>query len=114
MRARPSVYAPPLVLLIAIAACSGCSAERPRTHAEASRPSPTARVVTIEVGGMTCAACEQKIDTQLSRVPGVTAVDVSLERRDARVTCAPGVADTSLIAAVRRAGPEYLGLIVSR
>lgn len=103
-----------LLLLLAFAT-SGCSGGEPRPRAaDTSGRATLARVVTIEVGGMTCAECERKIDASLERVPGVTAVHVSLAERSARVTCAPGVPDTALIAAVRRAGPEYLGLIVSR
>jgi copper chaperone CopZ len=78
-------------------------------------PSPRAipeRLVTIEVGGMTCAGCVDKIRRELSSVRGVKRVEVSLARRRAEVLCDVSLADTALIAAVRRAGPEYLGLIL--
>ena len=72
------------------------------------------RQVTLEVGGMVCQACVIKINDQLTRVPGVSKVEVSLERQSARVVCAKGLADTALTAAVRRAGPDYVGLILAQ
>jgi copper chaperone CopZ len=68
----------------------------------------------MEVGGMVCSGCVAKIHHELSDVRGVASVDVDLERQRARVVCGAEVADTALTAAVRRAGPTYLGLIVSR
>lgn len=74
---------------------------------------PGSRQVTVEVGGMVCQACVIKINDQLTKVPGVSKVDVSLERQSARVVCAASVADTALTAAVRRAGADYVGLILA-
>lgn len=71
-----------------------------------------ARTVTMEIGGMTCAACVEKIETQLTMVEGVRSARVSLAERRARVECDATLPDSALVAAVRRAGPEYLGLIV--
>ena len=85
----------------------------PRNLLVTRSPNATpARLVTIEVGGMTCAGCVDKIQGELSRVPGVKRVEVSLGRRRAAVLCDGSIADTTLVAAVRRAGPQYLGLIL--
>ena len=73
-----------------------------------------ARVVTLEVGGMICGDCVEKIHRELSKVPGVSSAEVSLTGQRAVVTCDASVSDTTLTAAVRRAGPGYLGLIVHR
>ena len=102
-----------LVALLSGAGC-GHATRDAGTHAAAVAASPASatRLVRLEVGGMTCGDCVQKIDRQLRAVPGVRAAEVSLESRSATVTCEMSVADSSLIAAVRRAGPEYLGLIV--
>lgn len=88
-------------------ALAGCAPSPPA----ASVP---ARTVTLEVGGMVCPACSLKVRGELARVPGVRAVDLSLMHQRAVVTCAATVADTTLTDAVRRAGPEYLGLVVSK
>jgi len=78
------------------------------------RPAPAAGVVVLEVGGMQCSACVEKVHRELSKVPGVRKVDVDLTAQRAVVRTSCPVADSSLTAAVRRAGPEYLGLVVSR
>lgn len=78
------------------------------------RPAPAADVVVIEVGGMQCSACVEKVHRELAKVPGVKRVDVDLTAQRAVVRTTRPVADSSLTAAVRRAGPEYLGLVLSR
>jgi copper chaperone CopZ len=77
------------------------------------RPAP-ADVVVLEVGGMQCSACVEKVHRELAKVPGVTRVDVDLTAQRAVVRTTRPVADSSLTAAVRRAGPEYLGLVLTR
>ena len=105
--------------LVAVAlALSGCghsdSGARVAARSAPAVRSPLtpARTVTLEIGGMTCSACVEKIEGQLTRVQGVRSARVSLAERRARVECDASLPDSALIAAVRRAGPEYLGLIV--
>ncbi len=43
------------------------------------------QTVILSVAKMTCAACPITVKTALSRVPGVTEVSVSLERKEATV-----------------------------
>ena len=105
-----------VISLAALASMGGCGRATHGTGQQATTASPTptsvVHVVRLEVGGMTCADCAQKIERQLKAVPGVCTAEVSLESHGATVACESVVADSSLIAAVRRAGPEYLGLIV--
>ncbi len=84
-----------------------------RAPAPATSPA-TIRLVSVEVGGMTCAACVDTVQRSLGHVPGVRRVEVSLANRRAEVLCDATVADTALTAAVRRAGPQYLGLVLGR
>jgi len=72
------------------------------------------RVVTLEVGGMTCEGCASAVRGQLSEVAGVNAVEVRVRERRAYVVCAPGVADTSLTAAVHRAGEGFAAEVALR
>lgn len=72
------------------------------------------RHVELEVGGMICDDCVRKVSTQLRAVPGVVAVDVELAQQRAHVDCAADVPDSALTAAVRRAGHDYLGLVLTR
>lgn len=46
----------------------------------------TTKTVTLSVQGMTCAACPITVRAALTRVAGVSAVDVAFEKREARVT----------------------------
>ncbi|MDA8129669.1 MAG: mercury resistance system periplasmic binding protein MerP [Betaproteobacteria bacterium] len=44
------------------------------------------QTVTLSVPGMDCAACPITVKKALTKVPGVGKTEVSLERREARVT----------------------------
>ncbi len=61
--------------IAALMACCKCSV----VHA-------AARTVTLDVPGMTCVTCPIAVRKALSRVDGVTLVDVSFETKQATVT----------------------------
>jgi mercuric ion binding protein len=44
------------------------------------------QTVTLSVPGMTCATCPITVKKALTKVSGVSKVDVNLDRREARVT----------------------------
>ena len=44
------------------------------------------QTVTLSVPGMTCAACPITVKKALTKVSGVSKIDVNLDRREARVT----------------------------
>jgi Au+-exporting ATPase len=58
--------------------------------------------ISLEINGMTCAACVARVERALARVPGVTAAAVNLATERATVTGA--ATPETLIAAVERAG----------
>ena len=87
-------------------------ASLPRPAALAARSS--GRIVTLEIGGMTCEGCVKSVKAQLIAVAGVTTAEVRLDQRRAYVVCDPAIADTTLIAAVERPGPAYTASVVSR
>ncbi|WP_309620933.1 heavy metal translocating P-type ATPase [Salinibacterium sp.] len=61
-----------------------------------------ASVVSLEIGGMTCASCANRIERKLNRIEGVTAtVNYATEKASVR---SDGVDTTALIAAVESAG----------
>ena len=101
-------------IVLAIGSLLGASGCAPRHSTSSAATTAGTRAVTLEVGGMVCADCVAKVHDQLARVPGVRSVTVSLEDQRARIVCDPAVADTSLTRAVRRAGPDYIGLVVAR
>ncbi len=61
------------------------------------------RVIELEIGGMTCAACANRIEKKLNRIDGVSAtVNYATEKARATVPEAVGAAD--LIAVVEKTG----------
>jgi len=59
----------------------------------------------LPVDGMTCQGCVRSLTRALQTLPGVTAVEVSLERAEARVQADPALAtEAALRAAVLEAG----------
>lgn len=55
------------------------------------------RTVTLEVANMTCASCPYIVRQVLSRVPGVTAVEVSYASKQAVVTFDDEKADVAAL-----------------
>jgi copper chaperone CopZ len=72
------------------------------------------RVVTLEVGGMTCESCVATVQGRLVEVPGVSAAEVRLAQERAYVVCAPSLPDSVLIDTIHRAGPGFLATVVAR
>jgi copper chaperone CopZ len=72
------------------------------------------RIVTLEVGGMTCNGCASAVQSSLAAIPGVATAEVRLQQRRAYVVCDPAVADTALVAAIHRAGPGFLATLAAR
>jgi copper chaperone CopZ len=72
------------------------------------------RIVTLEVGGMTCGGCAARIHGELAATPGVSAVEVRWQQRRAYVVYGRNLPDSSLTGAVRRAGPGFLAAIVAK
>jgi Cu+-exporting ATPase len=58
----------------------------------------------IDIAGMTCASCVNRVERALRRVPGVITAEVNLATERARVTAGDGVGADRLIAAVEAAG----------
>ncbi|MFF7366701.1 heavy metal translocating P-type ATPase [Streptomyces tricolor] len=70
----------------------------------AARPVAADLVTTdLTVGGMTCAACVQRVEKKLGRLDGVTA-SVNLATGRARVSHPPHIGPGELVAVVERAG----------
>jgi copper chaperone CopZ len=72
------------------------------------------RIVTLEVGGMTCQGCAASVQSKLVAVPGVASAAVRFAQRRAYFVCEKDVADTALVAALHRAGPGFLADVTTR
>jgi len=66
------------------------------------------RPLQLQVAGMTCASCVQRVEKALGAVPGVTQASVNLATEQATVQAAPTVRAEALAAAVVRAGYEVV------
>ena len=80
----------------------------PQTSAAASRASSAGRprdTVVIPVSGMTCAACQGRVQRELAHAPGVVDANVNLMMSNATVTYDPAVASPStLVERIRSTG----------
>lgn len=63
----------------------------------------------ITVAGMTCGHCVTAVQSEISKLAGVTAVDVDLETGTVRVTADPQPGQAALSAAVDEAGYDLVG-----
>ena len=72
------------------------------------------RIVTLEVNGMTCPACEASIRAELEQTPGVATCEVRRGQQRAYVVCDANTADTTLVTAVRRAGGGFWAQVVAK
>ena len=65
---------------------------------------------TLNIEGMMCGHCQGRVEKALQEVPGVTAVTVSLEAKNAVVTSEDTVSKDALKAAVVDAGYDVTGV----
>ena len=65
--------------------------------------------ITFSVPGMTCGHCKEAVTTELSKISGVTEVEVDLDTKSVSVTSTSDVAWSDLVTAVDEAGFEAVG-----
>jgi P-type Cu+ transporter len=76
-------------------------------HSEASEAAPaTPRRITLDIRGMTCAACAGRVEKALRRVAGVTDARVNLALERADVDLSDAKTGAALVAAIEQAGYE--------
>lgn len=92
-----------LLVFIGLVASVGCRSATNRTAHAASNAS--SKTVTIPIEGMSCLACMARVSRTLKEIPGVQAVNVNLEHRNARVRYLDGqVSPERLVNAINRLG----------
>jgi copper chaperone len=64
----------------------------------------------IVVSGMSCEHCAHAVTAQVSKLPGVTEVDVDITGGKVKITAASAPGDAELRAAIEEAGYELVGL----
>ncbi|MDQ0260690.1 cation-translocating P-type ATPase [Sinomonas atrocyanea] len=70
---------------------------------ELHRTAQVPRIVELDIGGMTCASCVNRVERKLGKIEGVHA-SVNLPLESARVEVPAGVSDEQLITTVAAAG----------
>ena len=104
------------VLGIILSAC----ASRPTVSTALAADNPAIKTVMIPVEGMSCAACAARVKKTLKEMPGVQAVELNLEHRNAQVRYVDGqVSPERLVAAINQLGykagaPTLAGTRVAR
>ena len=79
---------------------ASAAATEPTTEAKSSL-----RVVEIPIEGMACISCAASVKSAVKALSGVVAVEVSLEKRNARVTYLANVLTTDrIVAAIDKLG----------
>ncbi|WP_321788433.1 heavy metal translocating P-type ATPase [Paraburkholderia sp. J94] len=77
-------------------------------------PSDSPATAHFAIGGMTCAACSNRVEKVLAKVPGVASVSVNLATEEAAVTLngpLSGELSDQLVAVVKKAGYEATPII---
>ena len=72
------------------------------SHQELLHP-PGTRVVELDIEGMTCASCVNRVEKKLGKLDGVAATD-NLPLESAYVTVPEGITDEQLVETVTAAG----------
>jgi hypothetical protein len=72
------------------------------------------RIVSLEVTGVTTAAAESLVQASLAATPGLRTCEVRRAQSRAYVVCDANVADSTLIGAVRAAGPSFWAAVATR
>ena len=95
--------------------CAIPSKDAVATADAASKASVTAKVVTLNIEGMTCGSCEIAVKRVLTKVSGVKSATVSFEKKNAVVTYdAQKVSPEQIAGAVAKALPTYKAKVATK
>src|SRR3546814_4204184 len=74
------------------------------TVVELQRPFRTSSTLSVPVAGMTCASCVGHVEKAISKLPGVTSVNVNLATERADVSFSGAADPGAVVRAVESAG----------
>lgn len=120
LAARKFVLVVGALTLIGAVASVGCGGSQTSADTALAAGNPAMKTVTIPIEGMSCAACAARVKKTLRAIPGVQAVELNLERRNAQVQYLDGgVSPERLVAAINHLGykagaPVLAGTNVAR
>lgn len=93
------IFVTAAVVLLALVTSAACSNSHSSIAAVQAADNPAIKTVTIPVEGMSCVACAARVKKTLKNMPGVQAVQLSLEHRNAQVTYVEGQQSPERLAA---------------
>ncbi|MDN7749388.1 heavy metal translocating P-type ATPase [Burkholderia gladioli] len=85
-------------------AASDAHHAEPAAIEQAPAPTAAAAPIELDIAGMTCASCSNRVEKALAQVPGVSRASVNLATERASVSAEASVSAAQLIAAVEKAG----------
>nr|WP_186193632.1 heavy metal translocating P-type ATPase [Burkholderia gladioli] len=85
-------------------AASDAHHAEPAAIEQAPAPTAAAAPIELDIAGMTCASCSNRVEKALAQVPGVSRASVNLATERASVRAEASVSAAQLIAAVEKAG----------
>lgn len=118
--ARKLILVAGALTFIGVVASAGCSRSQTDVGTALAASDPAMKTVTIPVEGMSCAACAARVKKALKEIPGVQAVELNLERRNAQVGYFDSqVSAGRLVAAINQLGykagrPALAGTRIAR
>ena len=74
-----------VVVLVGVGALGYSLLRQPKAETRHEAPATPTRAVTLPVEGMSCGSCVASVKRTVKALPGVTGIEVSLEKRQARV-----------------------------
>ncbi|MGZ7178697.1 heavy metal translocating P-type ATPase [Burkholderia gladioli] len=85
-------------------AASDAHHAEPAAIEQAPAPAAAAAPIELDIAGMTCASCSNRVEKALAQVPGVSRASVNLATERASVSAEAAVSVAQLVAAVEKAG----------
>ncbi len=92
-------------------AASDAHHAEPAAIEQAPAPAAAAAPIELDIAGMTCASCSNRVEKALAQVPGVSRASVNLATERASVSAEAAVSVAQLVAAVEKAGYRATPLV---
>lgn len=90
---------------LTLATMNGSTGFHPSTPGQSDERTSTMRTANFTIDGLRCTACAEKVKRLVEKEPGVSAVSVSFENRQARILYEPeAVGEDALAAAIEKPG----------
>nr|WP_186144134.1 heavy metal translocating P-type ATPase [Burkholderia gladioli] len=92
-------------------AASDAHHAEPAAIEQAPAPTAAAAPIELDIAGMTCASCSNRVEKALAQVPGVSRASVNLATERASVSVDDSVSAAQLVAAVEKVGYRATPLV---